>query len=91
MPNRNLYYLYLCLLSCMPANSIVTSLVPFIGAMTLLSSNKWSQDPMGKLIFCIRACTTKGLDTDTMGIRNVLIRQAGDKKDKNIRCSQFHC
>lgn len=51
MPNRNLYYLYLCLLSCTPVNSIVTSLVAFIGAMTLMSSDKWSEDPTGKLIF----------------------------------------
>lgn len=91
MPNRNLYYLYLCLLSCIPANSIVTSLVPFTGAMTLLSSNKWSQDPMGKLIFCIRTCTTNGPDTDTLGIRNVLIHQAGDKHVKIFHSSQFHC
>lgn len=74
MPNRNFYYLYLCLMSCMPASSIVTSLVSFIGAMTLLPSNKWSQDHVGKLIFCIRTCTTKDLDTDTMGIWIVLIQ-----------------
>lgn len=81
MPNRNLYYLYLCLLSCMPANSIVTSLVAFIGAMTLMSSGKWSEDPTGELIFYIRIRTTKGLDTDSdsMVLRNVLIHQAGEK------------
>lgn len=67
MPNRNLYYLYLCLLSCMPVNSIVTSLVAFTGAMTLMSSDKWSEDSTGELIFYIRTCATKDLDTDWDG------------------------
>lgn len=81
MPNRTLYYLYLCLLSCMAMNSIVISLGAFIGALTLMSSDKWSQDPTGELIFYIRTCTTKGPDTgsDRTLLRNVLIHQAGEK------------
>lgn len=49
MSNRNLYYLYSCLLSCMAPESIVTSLVPFMGEMTLMFSNKLSWYLWGSL------------------------------------------
>lgn len=53
MSNRNLYYLYPCLLSCMAPDSIVTSLVPFMGEMTLMFFNKLSW-----YFWCSLSCTS---------------------------------
>lgn len=59
-------------------NSIVTSLVAFIGAMTLVSSINDLKILRVSLSFTLG--TTKGLDraSDSMVPRNVLIHQAGE-------------